>query len=501
MNEFRLPPRLLHPLPQRVQWGADVLRLADSVTVDVSAGLDQSAAALFAELWNKFTLGSLKITASAQPDATDWAFTIAADGQSGPRLPRLEGKETYRLDVTPAGVAARAKDQTSLTHAWMTFVQTLQIHSFDKGAAVCGAAHVSIADWPAMPFRGLHLCIFPETSMLLVKKVLRLSALLKITHVVLEFWGAIKLDAMKELAWPEAMTKAQALELVQLSRQLGVEVIPAFNILGHAAGCRCSFGKHVVLDQNPRLATLFEPDGWTWCLTNKDTIALHKEVIAELAAFAGDGRYFHIGCDEAYSIATCDNCRRHEPHELFARQVNEMTAFLESINRRPIIWGDFLLDRQAWQQAVAANSESNLQTHKALDNISRNVIIADWQYEVKSPPLLTLAHFRNHGFDVLGCPWLGFDNVQTVAAAARDANAMGVLLTTWNTLPKQIVQLFFSANALWTQDLSVLENPQFRSIQRTTASHYSRLLSPSRGVYQDAGWELFEADSRNRCGG
>src|SRR5690554_1152800 len=160
----------------------------------------------------------------------------------------------------------------------MSFVQMLEPHDLAKGQESFAVPQVSIIDWPAIPFRGLHLCIFPETKMLLLKKVIHLAGLLKYSHVVLEFWGSLQLDAMKELAWPGSLTKTQANELLDVAKRAGVEVIPMFNVWGHAAGSRCSYGRHVVLDQNPMLATLFEPDGWTWCLTNKSTQSLLKDI-------------------------------------------------------------------------------------------------------------------------------------------------------------------------------------------------------------------------------
>lgn len=66
---------------------------------------------------------------------------------------------------------------------------------------------------------------------------------------------------------------------------MGLEVVPMFNCWGHASGSRIRHGRHVVLDQNPRLAPLFEPDGWTWCLTNPRAQALLRSVCDELTTW------------------------------------------------------------------------------------------------------------------------------------------------------------------------------------------------------------------------
>ena len=70
------------------------------------------------------------------------------------------------------------------------------------------------------------------------------------------------------------MIKKQIAPLIDEGKAMGMEFIPMFNHLGHASQSRSISGKHTVLDQNPKLETLFEPDGWTWCLSNPDTLKL-----------------------------------------------------------------------------------------------------------------------------------------------------------------------------------------------------------------------------------
>ena len=94
------------------------------------------------------------------------------------------------------------------------------------------------------------------------------------------------------------------------------------NHLGHAAQSRVSMGRHTVLNQNPRMQLLFEPDGWTWCTTSSTARKLLSDVRSELMELCGDGEYFHLGFDEAYSFATCPNCRKHEPYKLLAEYIN-----------------------------------------------------------------------------------------------------------------------------------------------------------------------------------
>lgn len=475
-----------------MEWRGGYVCLPSDVVLQVSSKCDQEVIDLFADLWDKFTLQTGRITPSVQTDSSGWSFALPLDGEAVASLSDLTGEETYRLDVSETGIVAKAKDRESLIHAMNTFLQLLAPRNLNQGSEQFAVPYVSISDWPASGFRGLHICVFPETKPLFLNKVLRLAGLLKFSHVVLEFWGTLQLETMKELSWPNAMSKQEAGELIQLARHMGLEVIPMFNSWGHGASSRCIYGKHVVLDQNPRLATLFEPDGWTWCLTNRSAVSLLKEVIAELSEFAGPGKYFHLGCDEADSHATCDRCREHEPHLLFSKHVNELTDVVLELGRRPIIWGDALLDAALWEKPTIATSWEHVQTHRAIDEISRDVIIADWQYDKKSGPVESLEYFISKGFDVLTSPWSNIDSVRTLAQAVRNSNAMGMLVTTWDNLPRQVAQLFYCATACWTEDLDVLDLPEFHAFQPSTAGHYTRVLSPSKGDYHDSGWAFHE---------
>ena len=54
--------------------------------------------------------------------------------------------------------------------------------------------------------RMIHLCVFPENSLLEIKKYIRLFSVLQYTHVIVEFWGTFKFDILSSLAWENAFT-------------------------------------------------------------------------------------------------------------------------------------------------------------------------------------------------------------------------------------------------------------------------------------------------------
>jgi hypothetical protein len=481
-----LPLRMIHPYPNKVVWGAGALKISQRTRLAVGGGTAPSDLAMLQETWRQFTAGAVKLDVVTDAAIGAHQFVL---GTAKP--PELEAKSTYALRVGAKGIAVAAVDAASLRHAWFTLLQLLQANDA-AGALEFVVPQVAIQDWPALKFRGLHLCIFHETTPLMIEKALRLAAFLKFSHVVLEFWGMLRLDALKELSWPDAWSKSDARKLMETGRSMGLEIIPMFNCWGHATACRIKHGRHVVLDQDPKLAPLFEPDGWTWCLTNPRTQALLRSVCDELCEFAGPGQYFHIGCDEAYSHATCDRCRQGDRVKLFADHVNAMAAHLEQRGRRAIMWGDPLLERGKWPAGFSANGSPDLPTHLALDAISKKIVIADWHYDVFKGEVPTLKYFHEHGFETLACPWNALANVRTLAKAAA-ANQSGLLMTTWHHLVQSIPALPYVAACAWSQDQAALGLRQTEgSLSRAAMATILRKLVPAGGRFERAGWNPFE---------
>lgn len=481
-------PRTIHPYPNMVTWGEGVYKLGRRVRLAVARDADPGVVKLMEETWRQFSLGAVELTVMIEATLTTGQFTL-----DGTRPPQRQSNATYALKVDSSGAAASGTDVPSVRHAWFTLLQLLQAEDMPHGGLGCTLPQVEIQDWPALQFRGLHLCVFPETTALMIEKAIRLAAFLKFSHVVLEFWGTLRLDALKELAWPDAWNKEQAGRLVSIAREMGLEVIPMFNGWGHAANSRIRYGRHVVLDQNPQLASLFEPDGWTWCLTNPRAQELLRRVYDELIELAGPGQYFHMGCDEAYSHATCDRCRRTDRVKLFSDHVNNLAAHVEERGRRAIMWGDPLLEHAKWSSDYRAKGTPLLPTHESIDRISRKIVVADWQYNIFQGDIGTLAHFRRQGFETLGCSWNNLDNIRTQAKAITANGSLGLLMTTWHHLVQSIPKLAFVAAASWSEKSDATNMSQL-SVDRsfTTTAGILRKLVPAGGKYERAGWNSFE---------
>ena len=393
---------------------------------------------------------------------SQWFGTDAGVARSQYTGPDADG-EAYRLSVGKHGVVLSARTLAGIRHAAHSLRQiaipargTLKVSHYI-------APEVDISDSPALAFRGLHFCWFPETKPEEVERFVRLAGYLKFNHVVLESWGTYRSERFPWLGWPDApMTKKAIARLRGIAEDVGVALVPAVNVFGHASHSQGSTGKHATLDFAPEYQPLFEPVmGWNWCLSNPEARRVLSEYVAEMHEAFGSPRYFHLGCDEA-NPPSCPNCRRAVYADLVVGHIRALAEVLERRGARAMIWHDMFLERgdPRWK-ADHANGSHELAARVA--ELPRSVVVCDWNYR---PPRRdgdypSLRHFKGLGFDVLACPYDATETIDAQGRAAATAGIMGFLGTTW-LYPEGVTfskLMIHDACAAWGGDAAAYANP------------------------------------------
>lgn len=476
----------IYPVPYHVQKGGADFAFRKEVVCQIPASFDGADTLRFyAQLWSNFTYQASSLRFQMNPALPDDALIVGEHP-----LAELPDGLAYTIHVCQTGVALRASGPANLKRSFATLLTMICPASLEPGEELIKIQGCAIEDKPAMAFRGLHLCVFPETTLPFLKKMVRLAGILKYSHIVLEFWGMLQYDCMRELAWPQAFRKEQIRPIIQEANALGMEVIPMFNHFGHASQSRAKYGKHVVMDQNPQHALLFEPDGWTWCLSNPKVYELHGKIRQELMELCGEGQYFHLGFDEAHSFATCPLCEGKDKLELLEKYLAYLASEMKRAGRRGIIWGDMFLDETRWQRQYAASSTPDLQTHTILDKLDPSIILADWQYDIQNGEVETGRYFAGQGFDTLLCPWEERGNIDVNIKTALELQAKGVLATTWHTLEHKVWLIPYAACAMWNSAFyhQASDRYGFLNLMDTYAASLVRKLNPFPEQYCDAGW-------------
>ena len=415
-------------------------------------------------LWNSFCLTRGRLELEPGEDCVFRFGDVS--------IPQLEEGSEYALTVSETGAAVAGADFGGLMRGFIALLMKIEcLRDGFRIRTVTEQSHYLIKN------RMIHICVFPENDLYFIKKLIRLAGLCQYTHIVIEFWGMLKYDCMKELAWPNAFTKEQARELVDECRLLGMEPIPMFNQLGHATASRNCYGKHVVLDQNPCYEYLFTPDGWAWNIESEEVFALLKAVRKELYDVFGEGSYMHIGCDEAYYYSHDDDRRKNLPAYLKA-----LTEEVEKEGRRPMLWMDMLLERDAFQDCYSAGFKDEVEQIRSAT--ARSSVFVDWQYGCKLNPIPSLVSLKDSGHDCIGAPWEHEQNYTAHIQTVADHGLFGIMLTTWHTLKQRMPSILGCAKKC---GMATFPWGRYSGDSEHTAT-LRRRVSFEGNTYADCGW-------------
>ncbi len=205
-----------------------------------------------------------------------------------------------------------------------------------------------------------------------------------------------------------------------------IQIVPFVNLLGHFEGM-------LYTEEGKRYAEQ-RLKGMQACPSNPEFVRLAEQMIeGMLSVFSS--KLIHIGGDETWQLGQCPLCKaRVNEYEttpgvdgkalLYGSHFAPLARRVIDAGRRPGVWGDMFLDHPT-----------------ALDLMPRETLIFDWQYF--SSPLGTSKGFIEKGFDVVCSPsiqtynatWCHLSqsekNVRDAVAAAKELNAEGVCVTTW----------------------------------------------------------------------
>lgn len=459
--------------PQYVKKVDGQFRFSDRVHAICHPCLNQE---IFKEFWHNFTFQASSLLLS---ETDSYIFSVGNTSA----LPL--GEDDFSIHIDSDGICLCAKNKADLIRGFMTLLDRFQIMDQDETITVFAEA-CQIKDRACIQNRMVHFCVFPETELWELRRFVRFCGALRYTHIVLEFWGMLQYDCLKELAWSCGFSKEQIRPIIKEANDLGMEVIPMFNQWGHASAGRVIHGKHVVLDQNPSLQYYFSEDGWCWDISKPRVRALLRQIRAELMELCGDGSYFHVGCDEAYNFEFT-----RENMDFICSFLNEISKEMEACGRRIIAWGDMFLYHHAHYNPAnkyTCNAPSAEVEEYLLEQLDKNIVIADWQYDAKHAPVETSAVFTKAGFDCLICPWdQGMEELEACIDTAKQGELSGVLHTTWHTLSKGIPCVLLAGVKCFEKDCALT-----KTHARPYAAALMRKVLPSGGEYLRSGWSKYQ---------
>lgn len=262
------------------------------------------------------------------------------------------------LELTPETINVSAADDRGFRHAGVTLDALIASDFLPVGR---------IEDWPRLTMRGFHLNLesYRRIGIDRAIELLETAARLKLNTVLVEYGPRFPFQSHPIPCGSPAFTPADVARLNATAARLGIELIPLQQCLAHLEYLLTQPDK-ASLREDPQRDNLL-------CPSNPESAALIQSLSGELLQAHPDGRFLHLGGDEARKIGRCASCgpavERDSVGGLYGRYMGPLARWALEKGRRPIIWDD----------TVCAHPD-------ALAHLPKETIIAYWDYIAVSDP-------------------------------------------------------------------------------------------------------------------
>ncbi len=442
---------------------------------------DKAQTKLFCELFRNFAAGIGRLRVCLCECQSAMAI-LAPEAQALTDSTSLQWD--YTIDIDESKAVLRFCDKASFAHAFSSLLALIETKEITRRNGRFSLPQGKICDAPTLAMRAIHLCVFQESSFAQIRKKVREFGFLKYSHLVLEFWGTFPYRVCKHLYRKgRSLTRRQIKLLVQEANAFGMEVIPMLNVWGHAAMNRGGYGKHTVLDQNPRLQPYFNKTGWIWNIQNPAVFDLHCKMAQELMEVCHSS-YFHIGCDEASTYGEERSFHQKDRTALICDYINRISAFLKQKGAKAMMWADMLLCNPSWE-GIEQNGESPEAVHYLCEHLDKEILLIDWQYGVKTQEVPSASYLCDQGFSVMIASWTDRQAQKICCDNVARHRYVGYMQTTWDSLSRDMIFCARGAICAWNGAKEGFDEPQRR--MHAVMAEFARKLYPPKGNYEISG--------------
>lgn len=172
---------------------------------------------------------------------------------------------------------------------------------------------------------------------------------------------------LKKIPATDALTPRQVRELNRMAQDLGLQVIPLIQCLGHLEYVlrHATFARHAEPAADP-----FSQNKdvlYAICPSRREPLSLFREMADQVLELHGDARLFHMGGDEVVLSKHCPRCgprlKKAGVSAVLMQHYATCADWLNAQRVAPILWGDLVL----------AHPEH-------LDALRGKAVIMDWDY-------------------------------------------------------------------------------------------------------------------------
>ena len=378
------------------------------------------------------------------------------------KLEAAQQEEGYLLAVTPRLVVVVAATDAGLFYGAQTLRQLLRPTPLqtgdDDGQASrarppYGSPAVTIRDWPAMRWRGVHDDISrgPVPTLDYIKKQIRILAEFKLNLYSLYIEHTFDYQGHPLIAPKEGSLNAvEVKEIVEYAARYHVTVLPEQQAFGHL---------HHVLKFEKYSPLAETPHGHVLAPVQEGSYELVKSLYAELVPLF-PSPLFHIGADETFELGQGQTKAKAEEIGLgrvYLEHLRRVAEITKPYGKRLLFWHDIAVKYP-----------------ELLSILPKDMVAVAWDYAARDSYTNQLKPFVDAGLQVMVAPgasnWnrvhpdleTAYANIRNFVRDGQRMNALGMINTTWDDDGDAIFEMtwpaiVFGAAASWQHGESSIE--------------------------------------------
>jgi hexosaminidase len=355
-----------------------------------------------------------------------YAITLRGSKIDEQMIDRIRGKhDGYVLRVDTGLLEIYATSASGLFYGMKTLKQLLKQNQY------AFVPSITIIDWADMQLRSDYLdlrTLYPTFEHIIA--YISELARYKINTLVVEYEDKLPFRKLEFLRHPAySLTEEQHQLLLHTAHHNFVQIIPKQQSFGHLEYI-LKHPQYIHLRETPEHVGEL-------CPHREGAYEMMADILEEIANLHPHSQYLHMGCDEVWSLGTCQDCQRSGlTREMsFIQFVNRIALKTLSMNKMPMIWHDMLAHA----------------TEEEIAKLDKRIIVVVWiygGYSMKADATSMIRKLRDAGLSVIGASSVRcwddngeqnypvihnrIKNIQDWTKLAHSEELIGIINTNWS---------------------------------------------------------------------
>ena len=251
--------------------------------------------------------------------------------------------------------------------------------------------------------------------------------------IVLYLENVVRTQETSFFSKDDTYSKEEISQIVKYANDLGLDVIPALETLGHLEKFfRYEELVHLAEKNEFEMGRkLYGHKHTCGCVSNPEFLSFMDGYIKEVVSLF-PGKYVHVGLDETFNFAVCEECQKRinngeSRKEIFYQFVMHVYEVIKSLGKTMMMWDDFF------------------EYFNVVERLPRDIIMCNWNYMFVSDE--PAGHWTNRikkdwfslydqlGFEYIFCTWAHRASstyaIDSFTDYAEKYSPKGALMTAW----------------------------------------------------------------------